>query len=113
METVIEERGELKLYVPWQENDGTVVDAELFADLETLLGSRFGGFTKTMGDGTWTDESGVLQAEPVYVYTVLVPTDSRVVGQLRELCQTVREQWKQQEVWYTLSQIMLYRNKED
>lgn len=111
MQTDMEKRGRIVLYVPWQDNEGNAFLAEPFADLECLLGSRFGGFTKQMGDGTWTDPEGVLQQEPVYVYTVLVPPGLDAAEQMHDICRTAREQLRQYEVWWTLDQVTLYREK--
>ena len=116
MQTEQEKREQVTLYVPWQDNQGNTLSPERFADLECLLGSRFEGFTKTMGDGVYLDKDDIdlcLQQEPVYVYTCLVPPGCEVAVAMKEVCQTVLTQWEQHEVWYTVGEVVLARNKED
>ena len=60
----------LTVVVPIYQNNKAVQPDERFADLETVLVERYGGFTRTNCVGQWITDEGVVQEDEGLLYEV-------------------------------------------
>lgn len=96
--------------VPVTDQDGRMYPQNLFRDLEVLMLAYSTGFRKTVSDGVWYSEDGMLMIDQIMMYTITI-SDPIIALQLRtEIAKYIIEQLKQDEAYilvYKLEPLML------
>lgn len=88
------------LHVPETRNDGSLVEPEVFAEIEGMILDRAGGYTLTHGIGAWRGD-GTTYREPVRLYAV----DTDVHAALVNIAHDVARMLDQEAVYLTAQEI--------
>jgi hypothetical protein len=87
---------EARLIIPDYGRNGQPIPDWLRSSVEAILCKKWGGFTKTQGDGGYTAHNGAIIYEPITVYDIAVPmgptTELQLTDLARGICNAARQE---------------------